>query len=114
MSLKNSNLLHPHCQLVIKCSHKSEKLEKAGMNTPCTTRRKSEKIIALDDENLEVVMLEMWSKSIGSKIVGNTNDHEELVAESDNKEHFKDKHSIPNAAYHKVAMRVVYHDQQIK
>ena len=83
-------------------------------------RRKSEKIIALDDENLEVVMLEMRSKSIGSKIVGNTNDHEELVAESDNKEHFKDKHSILNAAYHKVAMsesnlpRSCQIDKQIK
>ena len=32
---------------------------------------------------MEVVSLEMWSKSSGSKIVVNTTDREELVAESD-------------------------------
>ena len=83
--------------------------------TPRHKRRKLEEIkntaiASLDDENLEVVSLEMRTKASGSKIVVNTTDHEEVVAESDKENTVKsillvkDKYSISNAAYHELAM----------
>ena len=67
---------------------------------------------ALDDENLEVVSLEMRTKSSGSTLVVKTSndDHVTSAPELDKENTVKsillvkDKYSISNAAYHELAM----------